>query len=414
MAEVNSVDFARLVRESLEQASPDLLREMVQVFAEALMGAEADAICGAPYGMVSEQRVNRRNGYRSRRWDTRVGTVELAVPKLRAGTYFPDWLLTRRRRAEQALISVVATAYLLGVSTRRVDKLAETLGIASLSKSQVSELAKSLDAAVEQFRNRPLDGGPYRLMQADALTVKVREGGRIVIVHGLIAVGVNADGHREILGFEVSSAEDGAGWLAFFRNLVARGLAGVVLVTSDAHPGLVAAIRATLPGASWQRCRTHYLRELLTKVPKASQPWVATLVRTIFDQPDAAEVAAQFDRVVSALEAKLPAAAEHLATAREDLLAFTALPREIWRQVWSSNPQERLNRELRRRTDVVGIFPDRASITRLVGAVLMEQNDEWTEARRYVGLDILAKIDALTTQPADTTQEVKTVEPISA
>lgn len=295
-----------------------------------------------------------------------------------------------------------------------MDKLAETLGIASLSKSQVSELAKSLDAAVEQFRNRPLDGGPYRLMQADALTVKVREGGRIVIVHGLIAVGVNADGHREILGFEVSSAEDGAGWLAFFRNLVARGLAGVVLVTSDAHPGLVAAIRATLPGASWQRCRTHYLRELLTKVPKASQPWVATLVRTIFDQPDAAEVAAQFDRVVTALEAKLPAAAEHLATAREDLLAFTALPREIWRQVWSSNPQERLNRELRRRTDVVGIFPDRASITRLVGAVLMEQNDEWTEARRYVGLDILAKIDALTTQPADTTQEVKTVEPISA
>jgi transposase-like protein len=414
MAEVNSVDFARLVRESLEQASPDLLREMVQMFAEALMGAEADAICGAPYGMVSEQRVNRRNGYRSRRWDTRVGTVELAVPKLRAGTYFPDWLLTRRRRAEQALISVVATAYLLGVSTRRVDKLAETLGIASLSKSQVSELAKSLDAAVEQFRNRPLDGGPYRLVQADALTVKVREGGRIVIVHGLIAVGVNADGHREILGFEVSSAEDGAGWLAFFRNLVARGLAGVVLVTSDAHPGLVAAIRATLPGASWQRCRTHYLRELLTKVPKASQPWVATLVRTIFDQPDAAEVAAQFDRVVTALEAKLPAAAEHLATAREDLLAFTALPREIWRQVWSSNPQERLNRELRRRTDVVGIFPDRASITRLVGAVLMEQNDEWTEARRYVGLDILAKIDALTTQPADTTQEVKTIEPISA
>lgn len=414
MAEVNSVDFARLVRESLEQASPDLLREMVQMFAEALMGAEADAICGAPYGMVSEQRVNRRNGYRSRRWDTRVGTVELAVPKLRAGTYFPDWLLTRRRRAEQALISVVATAYLLGVSTRRVDKLAETLGIASLSKSQVSELAKSLDAAVEQFRNRPLDGGPYRLVQADALTVKVREGGRIVIVHGLIAVGVNADGHREILGFEVSSAEDGAGWLAFFRNLVARGLAGVVLVTSDAHPGLVAAIRATLPGASWQRCRTHYLRELLTKVPKASQPWVATLVRTIFDQPDAAEVAAQFDRVVTALKAKLPAAAEHLATAREDLLAFTALPREIWRQVWSSNPQERLNRELRRRTDVVGIFPDRASITRLVGAVLMEQNDEWTEARRYVGLDILAKIDALTTQPADTTQEVKTIEPISA
>ena len=413
MAEVNSVDFARLVRENVEQASPDLLREMVQVFAEALMGAEADAICGAQYGTVSEQRVNRRNGYRPRRWDTRVGTIELAVPKLRAGSYFPDWLLTRRRRAEQALISVVATWYLLGVSTRRVEKLVETLGIASLSKSQVLELAKSLDAAVEQFRNRPLDGGPYRLVQADALSVKVREGGRTVIVHGLIAVGVNGDGHREILGFDLTCSEDGAGWLAFFRGLLARGLAGVVLVTSDAHAGLVAAIRATLPGAAGQRCRTHYLRDLLTKVTKSSQPWVATLVRTIFDQPDAAEVHAQFDRVVAALEVKLPAAAEHLAEAREDLLAFTAMPREVWRQVWSSNPQERLNRELRRRSDVVGIFPDRASIIRLIGAVLMEQNDEWTEARRYIGVDILAKIDALST-PADTSQEVKTIESISA
>jgi transposase-like protein len=414
MADITSVDLARLAGDNLEQASPDLLRAMVKAFAEALMGAEADAACGAPYGQVSEERVNYRNGYRDRRWDTRAGTIELAIPRLRQGSYFPDWLLERRRRSEQALISVVATSYLLGVSTRRVEKLAETLGIQSLSKSQVPELAKSLDGAVEQFRSRPLDAGPYRFVQADAMTVRVREGGRTVLVHALIATGVNADGHREILGLEVTSAEDGAGWLAFFRGLVTRGLSGVVLVTSDAHPGLVAAIAATLPGASWQRCRTHYLRDLLTKVSKASQPWVATLVRTIFDQPDAAEVHAQFDRVVAALEAKLPAAAEHLSAAREDLLAFTAVPREIWRQVWSSNPQERLNKELRRRTDVVGIFPGRPAIIRLVGAVLMEQNDEWAEARRYMGPDVLAKASGLTAPDNTTSPEVNAIEPISA
>jgi transposase-like protein len=414
MADVTSVDLARRVGEDLEQASPDLLRAMVQAFAEALMSAEADAVCGAPYGQVSEDRVNRRNGYRERRWDTRAGTIGLAVPKLRQGSYFPEWLLERRRRSEQALISVVATSYLLGVSTRRVEKLAGTLGITSLSKSQVSELSKSLDGAVEQFRSRPLDAAPYRFVQADAMTVRVREGGRTVLVHALIATGVNAGGKREILGLEVTSSEDGAGWLAFFRGLVARGLSGVVLVTSDAHPGLVAAIAATLPGASWQRCRTHYLRDLLTKVNKTSQPWGATLVRTIFDQPDAAEVHAQFARVVAALEAKLPTAAEHLSAAREDLLAFTAVPREIWRQVWSSNPQERLNKELRRRTDVVGIFPDRPAIIRLAGAVLMEQNDEWAEARRYMGPDILAKVSTFTSPRTQDSKEVNAIEPISA
>ena len=414
MADITSVDLARLAGDNLEQASPDLLRAMVKTFAEALMGAEADTACGAPYGQVSEDRVNYRNGYRDRRWDTRAGTIELAIPRLRQGSYFPGWLLERRRRSEQALISVVATSYLLGVSTRRVEKLAETLGIQSLSKSQVSELAKSPDGAVEQFRSRPLDAGPYRFVQADAMTVRVREGGRTVLVHALIATGVNADGKREILGLEVTSSEDGAGWLAFFRGLVARGLTGVVLVTSDAHAGLVAAVAATLPGASWQRCRTHYLRDLLTKVNKTSQPWVATLIRTTFDQPDAAEVHAQFARVVAALEAKLPAAAGHLSAAREDLLAFTAVPREIWRQVWSSNPQERLNKELRRRTDVVGIFPGRPAIIRLIGAVLMEQNDEWAEARRYMGPDILAKVSGLTVPNSTTSPEVNAIEPISA
>jgi putative transposase len=221
--------------------------------------------------------------------------------------------------------------------------------------------------------------------------VKVREHGRTVNVHALVAVGVNADGQREVLGLDVASDEDGAGWLAFLRSLTARGLSGVRLVVSDAHRGLVKAIGAALPGAAWQRCRTHYLRNLLTKVPKSAQPWVATLVRTVFDQPDADSVRAQYDRAVTAIAERFPTAAEHLDDAREELLAFTVFPREVWRQIWSNNPQERLNKEIRRRTDVVGIFPNRAAIIRLVGAVLAEQTDEWTEGRRYMGLEILAK-----------------------
>jgi transposase-like protein len=391
MTAPKSVDPAGFLREQVESASPDLLRAMVKTFADALMSAEADAVCGAPYGQRSEDRTNSRNGYRAREWDTRAGTVELAVPKLRQGSYFPDWLLQHRRRAEQALVSVVATSYLLGVSTRRVEKLVEQLGVAQLSKSQVSEMAQHLDAQVEAFRNRPLDAGPYTFVWCDALTVKVREGGRTVNVHALIAVGVNGDGGREVLGLDIASQEDGAGWLGFLRGLTARGLSGVKLVISDAHRGLVDAIGAALPGAAWQRCRTHYLRNLLAKVPKSAQPWVATMVRTIFDQPDAASVRAQYGRVVEAIEAKFPDAATHLDEARDDLLAFAAFPHELWRQIWSNNPQERLNKEIRRRTDVVGIFPNRAAIIRLVGAVLAEQTDEWTEQRRYMGLEILAK-----------------------
>ncbi|MEU8804051.1 IS256 family transposase [Spirillospora sp. NPDC048819] len=411
MAVDNSVDPAGWLAEQIGACEPDVLRSMVKTMAEALMSAEADSVCGAGYGQRSDERVNRRNGYRLRDWDTRAGTVELAIPKLRSGSYFPEWLLERRRRAEQALVSVVATSYLLGVSTRRVDKLVEQMGIKGISKSQVSEMSKVLDAQVAAFRNRPLEGGPYAFVWVDALTQKVREGGRIVNVHVLVATGVNADGHREILGVEVTSAEDGAGWVAFLRGLVARGLSGVQLVISDAHRGLVEAIAATLPGAGWQRCRTHYLRNLLTKVPKSAQPWVATLVRTIFDQPAAEEVAAQHARVVDSLAAKHPDAAEHLDRARPDLLAFTAFPRQLWRQIWSNNPQERLNKEIRRRTDVVGIFPDRTAIVRLVGAVLMEQTDEWTEARRYMGLEFLAKarlrvIDGATPDPTIDNREL--------
>jgi transposase-like protein len=391
MTAVPSIDLSGWLSEQLAQSSPDLLRAMLTTFVQALMGAEADAVCGAGYGVRSEERTNTRNGYRVRDWDTRAGTVELAIPKLRQGSYFPDWLLERRRRAEAALVSVVATSYLLGVSTRRMEKLVETLGITRLSKSQVSVMARDLDEQVEAFRTRPLDAGPYTFLAADALVLKVREGGRTVNVHALVATGVNADGYREILGLQVTSSEDGAGWLAFFRDLLARGLNGVALVTSDAHAGLVDAIGATLPGASWQRCRTHYAANLMSATPKSAWGWVKALLHSVYDQPDAAAVHAQFDRVLDTLAEKLPAVAEHLDAARADVLAFTGFPKAIWRQIWSNNPQERLNREIRRRTDVVGIFPDRASLIRLVGAVLAEQHDEWTEMRRYIGLDVLAK-----------------------
>ncbi|WP_394367758.1 IS256 family transposase [Nonomuraea phyllanthi] len=387
------------LEDTLAAASPDLLRTMIREFAQRMMDAEVEQLCGAGYGEVSSERVNTRNGYRARPWDTRAGSIELAVPRLRQGSYFPDFLLDKRRRAERALTSVVATSYLLGVSTRRVEKLAEAMGITSLSKSQVSAMAAELDAMVEQFRSRPLDAGPYTFVWIDALTQKVREGGRTVSVHALLATGVNADGQREILGLDVVSSEDGAGWLAFLRSLVARGLSGVLMVTSDCHAGLRDAIASTLPGASWQRCRTHYARNLITRVPKSAQPWVATMLRTVFEQPDAESVYAQHRHVVQALEAKYPKAAEHLDEARDDILAFAAFPKAVWRQTWSNNPQERLNKEIRRRTDVVGIFPNRDSIIRLVGAVLAEQNDEWTEQRRYMGLEVLAECRKNTASP---------------
>jgi putative transposase len=397
----------------LESASPDVLREMIKGFAQRMMDAEVEVRCNAGYGEVTPGRVNSRNGYRRRGWDTRAGTIELAIPKLREGSYFPAFL-EHRRRAERALASVVAMSYLLGVSTRRVEKLAASLGVTGLSKSQVSVMAAELDEMVEGFRSRPLDAGPYTFVWIDALTQKVREGGRTVNVHALIATGVNADGKREILGIEVASSEDGAGWLAFLRGLVARGLSGVQLVTSDCHQGLRDAIAAVLPGACWQRCRAHYARNLATKVPKSAQPWVSTLVRTIFEQPDAASVHAQHAQVVTALEAKFPAAAAHLDEARDDILAFTAFPREVWRQIWSNNPQERLNKEVRRRTDVVGIFPGRDAIIRLVGAVLAEQNDEWTEARRYMGPEILAACQKTGQKPGTNSETEVTIEAIGA
>jgi len=404
------IDPSTFLEEHLAQASPDLMRELLTTFINALLSAQADSVCGAEYGTRSPERTNSRNGYRHRDLDTRAGTIDVAIPKLREGTFFPEWLLQRHRRAEAALTTVVATCYLLGVSTRPMDKLVRTLGITGLSKSKVSEMAKDLDEQVAAFRTRPLNEGPYTFVAADALTMKVREDGRVVKVAVMVATGVNADGYREVLGIHTATTESGAGWLAFFRDLTARGLSGVALVTSDAHAGLVEAIGATLPAASWQRCRTHYAANLMSVTPKSQWGWVKALLHSVYDQPDADAVHAQFDRILEGLHENLPAVAAHLDQARCDILAFTAFPKEVWRQTWSNNPQERLNREVRRRTDVVGIFPNREAIIRLVGAVLAEQHDEWAEQRRYLGLEVLARARAVLTtrETVYTPEEVPT------
>ena len=281
------------------------------------------------------------------------------------------------------------------MSTRRVDDLIKALGCDGISSSQVSRICEQLDEVVESFLGRPLDGGPYPYVWLDGLTQKVREGGRIVNVCVVVATGVNAEGQREILGMDVGTSEDGAFWLAFLRSLTARGLSGVELVTSDAHQGLKNAIAAVFAGASWQRCRTHFMANLLTRVPKRAQPGVATMVRTIYQQLSPAEVHGQLDRVVEQLREPFPQVAELLAGAAPDILAFTAFPVAHWQKLWSNNPQERLNREIRRRTDVVGIFPNRLSARRLVGAVLAEQHDEWAEARRYLTIPNAAGNEAL-------------------
>jgi putative transposase len=415
MTAKSSIDPATFLQEHLSQASPDLLRELMQSFVNTLLSADADSVCGAAYGARAPERINQRNGYRHRDLDTRIGTLDVAIPKLREGSYFPEWLLERRRRAEAALTSVVATCYLLGVSTRRMDRLVQSLGITGLSKSQVSVMARELDELVRDFRERPLDEGPYTFVAADALTMKVREGGRVIKIAVMIATGVNADGFREILGIATSTSESGAGWNTFFKDLVARGLNGVALVTSDAHAGLVEAIGANLPGASWQRCRTHYTFNLMSVCPKHAWGGVKAMLHSVFDQIDADAVHAQYDKLLDQIETSLPEVHDHLDAARADVLAFTAFPKALWRQIWSNNPNERLNREIRRRTDVVGIFPDRGSIVRLVGAVLAEQHDEWADGRRYLGLDVLAK-SRLTLITTETDQEANTdaVSAISA
>jgi putative transposase len=398
-----TIDASAWLRKHLEESDPDLLRAMLKTFAEALMSAEASMQCNAALGERTEERTNSRNGYRLRPWDTRVGTVpDLAVPKLRQGTYSPEFLLQPRRRAEQALAAVVCQAYVAGVSTRRVDDLVRALGIEGISKSEVSRLAEELDQVVAEFRERPLDQGPYRYLWIDALTQKVREGGRVVNVSVVIATAVNDEGRREIVGFDIATTEDTAAWTAFLRSLVARGLCGVELVVSDAHGGIKAAIEAVLSGSSWQRCRTHFMANFAGRVPKASWPMVATLVRSVFEQPDRDAVWARLGDVVSKLtETGFCDAATFLLDAADDVLAFSAFPAEHWPKIRSNNPQERLNKEIRRRTDVVGIFPNRQAVIRLVGAILAEQTDEWALGHRYIGPESLRSPRQEGASPAD-------------
>ena len=406
-----TIDAAAWLGKYLEGADgdQDLARAMLAAFAEALMSAQASMQCNASYGERTDERENSRNGYRMRPWDTRVGSVDLAVPKLRQGVYSPEFLLQPRRRAEKALVAVVCQAYVEGVSTRRVDDLVRAMGIEGISKSEVSRMAQELDHVVAEFRNRPLDAGPYRYLWIDGVTQRVREGGRVVNVTAVIATAVNAEGHRVIVGFDIVTTEDTAAWTAFLRSLVARGLSGVELVISDAHGGIKAAIAQVLAEATWQRCRTHFMANLASRVAKGNWPMIAALVRSIFEQPDRETTWAQLADVVDKLtQAGFNDVVVYVMDAADDILAFSAFPTEHWPKIRSNNPQERLNKEIRRRTDVVGIFPNRPAVLRLVGAVLSEQHDEWAVARRYMGVESMAKARLRTIEGAS--EEVNLAE----
>ena len=379
-----------LLRKDEQGADPQFLRDGVRLLAQELMDAEVtEAIGAAPYERT-DKRVTSRNGVREREWDTRVGTIELAIPKLRQGSYFPS-LLEPRGRQERALLAVVQEAYVHGVSTRNVDALAQALGLNGISKDQVSRICKELDGQVHAFRTRPLSGD-YPYLMLDATFEKVRENGRVVSMAVVIAVGVRSTGEREVLGTDVGPAEDLEFWLAFLRQLVQRGLHGVRLVTSDSHLGLKQAVAQVLTGATWQRCRVHFMRNALSTVPKAAQQMVAATLRTIFAQPDREGAREAIARISRLFERRFPKLVAVLQEAEVDILAFHSFPLEHRRQIWSTNALERLNREVGRRCEVVGIFPNRPSLLRLVGAVLEEQNDEWAVGRRYFSQESMNKL----------------------
>jgi putative transposase len=374
-----------------EDPQADFLHEGVRWLVQELMEAEVSAQIGAGRYERTDERTTQRNGYRPRPWDTRVGTINLAIPKLRSGSYFPSWL-EARKRGEQALISVVAEAYVQGVSTRKVEALVQSLGIAGISKSEVSRMVASLDTQVAAFRTRRLEA-EYPYVWIDARYEYVREDQRVQSMAVVIAYGVRGDGVREVLGLDIELAEDVATWRAFLQGLVARGVRGVKLVISDAHPGLKQAVKEVFLGAGWQRCRVHFMRNLLARVPKSAQAMVAATVRTIFDQPDRPAAEAQLLQVVEVLGERFPAVTQLILEAEGEILTFYDFPPEHRRQIYSTNPLERLNKELKRRSAVVGIFPNRAAVLRLFGALLAEQNDEWLVAgHRYMSEVSLRKL----------------------
>lgn len=372
------------------EGESDVLRNALTWLVHQLMEAEVSAQIGADRYERTAERTAQRNGTRTRAFDTRMGTLDLQIPKLRTGTYFPTFL-EPRRRAEQALVAVIAEAYVQGVSTRKVEALIQTLGIAGISKSEVSRLCASLDAQVAAFRNRPLDAA-YPYLWLDARYEHVREEGRVQSMAVVVAYGVRADGVREVLGVDIATSEHTTFWRAFLQSLVARGLRGVQLVISDAHAGLKQAIREVCVGASWQRCRVHFMRNLLVHVPKSAQAMVAATVRTIFQQPDREAARAQLGTVLTALGERFPKVVDLLIEAEEEVFAFYDFPAEHRRQLASTNPLERLNQEMKRRSAVVGIFPNRGAVVRLLGAVLAEQNDEWAVGRHYFSETSMRKL----------------------
>jgi putative transposase len=386
------MDLASFVGKLLEDDDVDVLREGVRVLAQAIMDAEVSAQIGAGLHERSPERIAHRNGYRTRTWDTRVGTIELRVPKITPGTYFPG-LLEPRRRAERALASVIQEAYVKGISTRKVDDLVRALGMEGVSRSEVSRICAELDAEVKAFRERPIEQAhPY--LWLDATFHKVRKDGRVVSLATVVAIGVSEHGERHILGLDVGLSEDEAFWTAFLRSLAARGLCGVRLVISDAHAGLRKAIETVLVGTSWQRCRVHLMRNVLALVPRSAQQMVASFVRTVFAQPDHALAMAQLHRVADGLETRFPKAAELLREAAEDVLAHLHFPEPHRRRLHSTNPIERLLKEIKRRTAVVGIFPNERSLLRLVGMLAAEQDDEWaTGDRRYFSVESMKAMD---------------------
>jgi transposase-like protein len=373
-----------VVRHALEQAHPDLLRDVLYEALVRLMDAEVGAVCGAEYGERSGDRKTSRNGYRERALETRMGTMQLSVPKVRQGSYFPSFL-EPRRRWEKAFANVVAEAYVKGVSTRKVEDLVEAMGAKGISRSEVSRLAASLDEQVEDFRRRLLEL-TYPYLWLDALYIKVRQGSRIVSKAVLVAYAVDEQGEREVVGMTIADGEMHDAWRDFLADLVRRGLRGVQLVISDAHAGLRRAIREVLNGTTWQRCTVHFLRNVLSRVPKAAQGFVAATIRAVFSQPTQEDARAACDKAVELLEDKYPAAAELMQEAKDDVLAYKGFPEQHWRQIHSTNPLERINREIRRRTDVIGIFPNGASALRLIGMLLIEQNDDWVVQRKYFSL----------------------------